>query len=317
VAISPEQAVHQAIEARRQSGGLCDSAELRQRIDDLGDMKLSDKARHDAFREVYDALTPTGFRLMPFPDRTNITVAGHVLKIEAVVVDENIGQVVGAIERRFELDSRFVDHQLLALQVPYRGAGLSLVLLNQAFPFYRSIQLDGVLVHAALETGRWQWARMGFEFAPGDRPLVEAWAGLCLAALGEPLPTPGFRASELALLGTAPGDRETSFQELRDQIELTIPGLLADPTTGPTWALISNELERRSRNETNNGWGWRDEDRWRHFADANGLQYDQDTPVAKVVMLAGPDWHGTFDLGDPAAQAVFDQEFQRRFASTP
>jgi hypothetical protein len=317
VEISAEQAVHQAIDARRQSGGICDSAELRQRIDDLGDMKLSDKARHDAFREVYDALTPTGFRLMPFPDRTNITVTGHVLNIEAVVVDENIGQVVGAIERRFELDSRFVDHQLLALQAPYRGAGLSLVLLNQAFPFYRSIQLDRVLVHAALETGRWQWARMGFEFAPVDRPVVEAWAVLCLAALGEPLPAPGFRASELALLGTAPGGAQASFQELRDQIELTIPGLLADPTTGPTWTVIATELERRSRIETNNVWGWRDEDRWRHLADANRLKYDQDTAVGKVVMLAGPDWHGTFDLGDPAAQTVFDQEFQRRFTSTP
>ena len=95
------------------------------------------------------------------------------------------------------------------------------------------------------------------------------------------------------------------------------PALLADPSTGPTWTIISNELERRSRAETNNAWGWREEDRWRHLADANRLQYNQDAAVGKVVMLAGPDWHGTFDLGDPAAQAVFDQEFQRRFATTP
>jgi hypothetical protein len=317
VTSAAEQAVHQAIEGRRTSGVVCDRAELQTRIDDLGDMHLTDTARHYAFREVYDALTPTGFRLMPYPDRTAITVAGHVLNIEAVVVDETVGQVVGAIERRFELDNGFVDHQLLRLERPYRGAALSLVLLNQAFPFYRSIGLDRVLVHAALQTGRWQWARMGFEVVPGERPLIDTWSALCLTALGEPILGPGYRTSELALLGSAPGGRETSFEELRDQLELALPGLLADPTHGPIWTAVSNELERRSRAETQGTWGWRDEDRWRALADANRLQYDEQAPVGKVVMLAGPDWHGTFDLQDPAAQAVFDQEFQRQLGTTP
>lgn len=312
-----EQAVHQAIEARRNSGVVCDRAELETRIDDLGDMHLTDKARHDAFSEVYEALTPTGFRLMPFPDRTEIKAAGHILNVEAVVVDEHVGQVVGAIERRFELDSRFVEHQLLRLEKPYRGASLSLVLLNQAFPFYRSIGLDRVLVHAALETGRWQWARMGFEVVPSERPLIDTWSALCLTALGEPILAPGFRASELALLGTAPGGRDTSFEELRDHLELVLPGLLADPTYGHVWTAVSNDLEQRSRRETQSRWGWRDEGRWRALADANRLQYDQAAPVGKVVMLAGPDWNGTFDLQDPAAQAVFDQEFQRQLGSTP
>ena len=312
-----EQAVHQAIEARRQSGAACDGAELAKRIDDLGDMQLTDKERHDAFREVYDALTPIGFRLMPYPDRTQITVVGHVLNIEAVVVDQRIGQVVGAIERRFELDNGFVDHQLLKLETPYRGAGLSLVLLNQSFPFYRSIGLDRVLVHAALQTGRWQWARMGFEIVAAERQLIETWSALCLAALGEPILTPGFRANELALLGTAPGDRQTSFEELRERLELLLPLLLADPTQGHLWTAVSNELKRHSRRETHNIWGWRDEDRWRTLADANRLQYDRAAPVGKVVMLAGPDWNGTFDLQDPAAQAVFNQEFQRHFSQTP
>ncbi|HEX6680582.1 MAG TPA: hypothetical protein VF063_08055 [Gaiellaceae bacterium] len=309
-----EQVVHREIEARRTGGVVCDGGELCRRIDDLDDMKLNTKARHDAFREVYDALTPTGFRLMPVPDRTRIEVAAHVLHIEAVVVDENIGQVVAEIQRHFELDNRFVDHQLLTIQGPYRGAGLSLVLLNQAFAFYRGIDLDLVLVHAALETGRWQWARMGFEFVEESRALVEEWAALCMLVLGEPRLASGFRARELALAGTAPDGRRTSFRELREQIERVLPRLLADPITYPGWTELADELERRSRDETGGRWGWRDEERWRFFADANRLQYDAVAPAGKVVMLAGPDWYGTFDLQDPAAQAVFDQEFQRRFA---
>jgi hypothetical protein len=315
MAASAEQVAHQQIEARRQGGVICDGGELRMRIDDLGELKLDTSARHDAFREVYGALTPTGFRLMPFPDRTRIELADHVLHIEAVVVDENIGQVVGEIKRRFVLDHRFVDHQLLALQRPYRSAGLSLVLLNQAFPFYRAIDLDLVLVHAAMETGRWHWARMGFEFIASSRPLVEPWAALCFLALGEPALASGFRASELALLGTAPGDRQASFRDLREQIEQVLPSLLSDPTAGAAWTALNNELEQRSRAETGGQWGWLDDGRWQYLAGANGLQYGEDVPVGKVVMLAGPDWHGTFDLRDPSAQAVFDQEFQRRFAS--
>jgi hypothetical protein len=311
VASSAEQQLHRDIEDRRQAGVPCDGAELSRRIDGLGDLQLNTQARHDAFREVYTALTPPGFRLMPFPDRTEVLVSGHVLHLEAVLVDERLGQVVGEIRRHFELDQRFVDHELLTIQKAYRGGSLSLVLLNQAFPFYREIDLTFVLVHAALTTGRWHWARVGFEFLDRDRVWIAEWAFMCLRALEEtPLPY-DFPASQLALLGTAPGEPETSFRELRDSIEQLLPSLLLDRRSFVR-PLIS-QLESRSRSESSGSWGWLDEPRWRYFAGENGLEYDEDAPVGKIIMLGGPDWHGVFDLKDPTAEAIFDLEFQRRF----
>lgn len=179
--IDEAQALAQ-IAARRAAGGAFDGPELLRRIDDLGDMRLNAEARHDAFVELYAAFTPSGFRFVPFPNDCAITVAEHRVSLKAVIVDERIGQVVAEIVRDVLLDRKAVVHELLKVQDVYRGVALSYVLLNQAFPLYRQIGLDRVLVHAAMETGRWHWARLGFDFLePDDRTIVMAWA---LAALG-------------------------------------------------------------------------------------------------------------------------------------
>jgi GNAT superfamily N-acetyltransferase len=129
--------------------------DIRARIDALGDVALDRATRHAAFADLYAALTPPGFRLMPWPDETQITTAAHDIKLSAVLVDEAVnGQVAARIERHVVLDGGFVSHDLLQVQKPYRGSGFSHVLLNQAFPFYRALGLRAVVVHAALETGR-------------------------------------------------------------------------------------------------------------------------------------------------------------------
>jgi hypothetical protein len=299
------------IESRRQAGVACGVDELRRRIDALGDVRLDRQGLHQAFREVYEALSPPGFDLLPIPDESSIAQAGHVLHLEAVLVDMTARQVVGVIKRHFELDQGFVDHQLLTLQKPYRGAGTSLVLLNQAFSFYRAASLTIVLVHAALMTGRWQWARMGFEPIPADRPHIERWAAVCLRALGGvPLPA-GFPVSELALLGTGPTPETTSFKNLRERVEALVAGALANPAVSAGVQMVVDDLDRRADAETGGAWKWFDEGRWQAIAAQNGLNYDEQAAIGKVIMLAGPDWHGTFDLNDPASDAVFQQEFQR------
>ncbi|MEN3285578.1 MAG: hypothetical protein V7607_6718 [Solirubrobacteraceae bacterium] len=173
-----------ALAARRAAQVGLDGMELRARIQALGDVNLNDAGRQDAFREVYAALTSKRFRLMPFPDASRIETATNRIYLEAVLVDDQVnGQVAGEIRRDVYLDERFVKHDLLRIQTPYRRGGISHILLNQAFPFYRQIGLDVVVVHAALEAGRWHWARMGF--APLDteeRALLQGWSGLCLLA---------------------------------------------------------------------------------------------------------------------------------------
>jgi GNAT superfamily N-acetyltransferase len=184
---------------RRAASVPFDGAEFRARIQALGDVALNDSGRHDAFREVYDALTLSPFQLMPFPDDSTLDTATNGLRLQAVLVDaETEGQVAAEIHRSFQLDSKFVEHKLLLIQKPYRRAGLSHVLLSQAFPFYRRIGLDFVLVHAALQSGRWHWARMGFTpVNQQEQDLHDAWSLLCLHALGLPLLAPGTPISVL------------------------------------------------------------------------------------------------------------------------
>jgi GNAT superfamily N-acetyltransferase len=309
-----EQRILEAIALRRAAGGDCDGAELHKRIEELGDMPLDRRARHNAFVEVYVALTPSGFQLRTWPDETSIGVAPATLRIKGVLVDEiEHGQAAAEIERTFVLDAGVVSHELLRVQRAYRGLGLSHVLLNQAFPFYRALQLRSVLVHAALETGRWQWARMGFDFEPDTfRPLMETWAMLCLAALGEPRLPAGFRANELALLGSEPSGRETSFESLHDALELEISRRLADPSTVAAMQEFLEYCDDRIKQEM--GLDLLDANRLRRVAAANKLAYDENTAAGKIIMLAGPDWYGVFDLDDPATRSIFETEFERRFS---
>ena len=43
-------------------------AELRQRIDELGEARLNTQARQNAFAEVIEAITPPNFDVFPYPD---------------------------------------------------------------------------------------------------------------------------------------------------------------------------------------------------------------------------------------------------------
>jgi hypothetical protein len=182
----PERHALMRIADRRRSGVPFDGSELARRIDELGDMQLSTASRHDALVELYTAYTPSGFRLMPFPDDSALYGSEHRVVVRAVIADDRQGQVVGEIERDLILDRGVVRHELLKLQDAYRGSGVSLVLLSQALPIYRWLGLRAVAVHAALETGRWHWARLGFDFAsPSERATAIGWALLALAGLTE------------------------------------------------------------------------------------------------------------------------------------
>jgi hypothetical protein len=76
---------------------------------------------------------------------------------------------------------------------------------------------------------------------------------------------------------------------------------------------LEAECDRRAQEES--PWHWLDDARFRHIARANDLGYDEDVPLGKAIMLAGPSWHGVFDLSDPIAQQVFDAEFARKFSA--
>jgi hypothetical protein len=314
----PERQALMRIADRRRSGAPFDGSELARRIDELGDMQLSTASRHDAFAELYAAYTPSGFRLMPFPDDSAIHVADHRLFVRAVIADDTERQVVGEIERDLILDHDIVRHELLKLQDAYRGSGVSLVLLSQALPIYRRLGLRAVALHAALETGRWHWARLGFDFAtPSERATTIGWATLALAGLGRAPVSPDAPAVRLAQLGAGSPPEEASMAEVRGAVESELASWRADPGRRTAADELAREWDRRALVESANRFTALDPERIALLASRNGLDASEEIALGKAIMLAGPDWEGVFDLADRASQDAFDREFSRYFVSRP
>lgn len=269
--------------AARRAGGIADlGADLRQRIDDLGNLVLDTVDRQEAFADVFDAFRPRNFDLYPQPDDCSIDVAGHEIRVSGVLVDTANRQVVGHLVRTINLDGRIAEHDLLVLQQPYRDNALTPVLIWQSFNVYDRIGLVAVLVNAGLQTGRWYWARLGFEFVlPRFRNRIGRWGRAVSAALGSPVDVSAFtEARQWALVGSTPPVIETTFEE------------------------IARAMPRA---------------RWAHFhgqsfgsylgivADANRLRFDQPIPLGRAIMLSGPDWLGFFPLRDGARRQQLEQ----------
>jgi hypothetical protein len=303
-----------AIDARRDAGASFDRAELTRRVDELDDGPLASQARHEALAELYANFTPPNFRLVPFPDDSLVETAGHRIRIRAMIVDDRIGQVVAEIDRDLHLDAEAVNHELLRIQRAYRGSALSLVLLQQAFPLYRQLGLRLILVHAALETGRWQWARLGFEAVPADRSLVMSWATVALGGLGVPLIDPTAPIRRLAQLGTGEPPEEVSLEQVHAAVAADLTRRQEDPALAGAVTPMVAAWDERSLDETGGRMRMLEPARLAMIAAANRITPGEAIPIGKAIMLTGPDWNGYFDLADQAAQDAFDREFGRRFS---
>lgn len=281
-------------------------ADLRQRIDELGQVTLDSQARQAAFGEILDAITPPGFDVFPFPDECRVDPADHSIELVGAVVDQARRQVVGVINRKLVLDIASVKHEFLRLQRPYRGAGLTPLLLERSLAFYDSIGIRHVHVHAALETGRWYWARLGFDFAtPGDRGLVATWGTIALMALSEKLLPPDSPARRWAQLGSGDPPVLISLEDLRAKMEVLVAAGLADPATRAQFEDLENAYSGLF------GVGWMDVDRFVACAEDNGFAVADDVPIGRAIMLTGPDWNGVFDLSNQGARDAFEEELNR------
>jgi GNAT superfamily N-acetyltransferase len=317
----PEDKALDNLEERRASREPFDGAELALRIEELGDMPLSTGRRHDAFDELYAAFTPEAYALRPFPDDSAIEVDQHRVTVAGVIVDEHDRQVVGQIRSDLVLDEGYIDHGLLDLQDEYRGRGFSHRLLKRALPIYHELGLREVKVHAALETGRWLWARFGLNFRdPYERRVVLGWANCALDGLGlEPVATdaPPVR---LALLGSEPGGEQRSMKDVVSAVKAALKPRRAGARP---WHRILRRDGRGARSaqatELFAEWNRRASgyasalhpDRVDQIAMRNDLTASDRIELGKAIMLTGPDWWGTFDLTSPAAKRVFEAEYNR------
>lgn len=174
--------------------------------------------------------------------------------------------LVAKFKRRLLLEQELAIHEFLEVVPQWRGGGVAMRFLRSSFNLYDELGIKEAHLQAGMATGRWLWARAGFEFTlPSDCERVKRWAEEACAALGiHELNVDSYSsAAQFVRMG---GNRMTSMQEMAAAMP-----------------------ERRQLFEAR--------------AEANSLLMDQRIELGRAVMLAGPDWNGRLLLDGPSRLA--------------
>jgi hypothetical protein len=239
--------------------------QLIERIEILGGTVELDEANRAVFREVWDGLAIPRVDLAPIDEECWAgSEDGGTIVVKAVIRLD--GQPVGIIQRRLMLERRIALHELLFLGPLVRGQGLSVALLMASFALYDKLGFREVQLQAAIETGRWYWARVGFEFIRDeDARVVRDWACAVIDATGVRALRPDRykAAGQIARMG---GRRRLSL------------GRIAE--------MMPARSERIAK-----------------IAAASDLPLDRRIELGRAVMITGPPWFGRLDLRGPERAA--------------
>jgi GNAT superfamily N-acetyltransferase len=239
--------------------------QLIQRIEILGATVELDADNRAAFREVWDGLAIPRVDLAPIDEECWAGPQdGGTIVIKAVIRLD--GQPVGIIQRRLMLERRIALHELLFLGPTVRGQGLSVALLMASFALYDKLEFREVQLQAAMETGRWYWARVGFEFIRDeDARVVREWACDVMDATG----VRGLRPDRYKAAG--------QFARMGGRRKLSLGRIAAAIPARAEWIA--------------------------KIAAANDLPLDLPIELGRAVMVSGPAWFGRLDLRGPERAA--------------
>jgi GNAT superfamily N-acetyltransferase len=232
---------------------------------------LGEKIEH--FPEVKEAFSIDGFKTKLLPksaedpgSKASLEDGGSLLLTGLIHTPPPGPRMVAIFKRRLQLDLGWAIHEYLEVKPEFRGQGINLQLLRRSFDFYDALGLESVHLKASLATGRWHWARVGFEFhREHDRDAVRDWAvSVCEALKITGLSVENYSsAAQLVRMG---GNRTASLEEIADAMPA-----------------------ERSRLE--------------ELAAANELAFNARLDLGRAVMLSGPDWMGRLELGGPSRVA--------------
>jgi GNAT superfamily N-acetyltransferase len=241
--------------------------ELLWRIEGLTNGQAIDLADHiEAFPEIEAAFSIPNAALELIPGRCEASLEdGGTLELVGFIHarGSGTGHLVAQFHREIRFDHDCAEHRWLKVEPQFRGYGISSALLLRSFGFYRALGISAVELDAGMETGRWHWARVGFDFMwPKDREKVRAWAREVIDRLGvQQAGIDAFiSATQFALME---GNRKVSLAELAGAIP-----------------------EMRERIEA--------------VAAQNYLQMETRIALGRAVMLTGPGWDGRLDLNGPS-----------------
>lgn len=256
---------------QRGKGGrrqMISAEEFFKRVESLTPGSSLDLAAHiDAFPEVKTAFMIPNTKLwLAGEERCTASLDdGGSLELVGALYVKHEGKPVVVLQfhRHIRIAPSCAEHKWLKVEPWCRGVGISSAFLLRSFELYGALGIDRVELEAQMETGKWHWARVGFEFqAPRDLERVRGWAQEVISSLDleEPPPVERFTSASQFALMTA---RE-------------------DVTLG---ALAAALPETRDQAEA--------------AARKNSLTMDDPVPLGRAVMLTGPSWNGYLDLGSP------------------
>jgi hypothetical protein len=198
----------------------------------------------------------------------------HAVELAGQLYDGD--QLAATWQRAVLLDQRIAVHMYLKVEPAFRRRGIAPRVLAGGMALYDALELEWIVLHAALGSGRWHWAARGFDFMPGSGARVIAFFDWAVSALGLGIDTSQFTtAAEYAL---------------------------AAPEVTTSMALLASTLASRI--------GSAEAFRFvRAVASENGIDFTAQIPAARAIMLCGPEWDGRLSLGDPQ-RAMFDAYVQ-------
>jgi len=252
------------------------------RIGELTPAQSIDLAEHNEhFPEVMAGFTAAGIEpvLVSRDDEGKLISEASLEDGGSLVVTGALrapaGEFIGSFKRRLQLEPNWAVHEQLVIVPEYRGKGIAPRLLLSSFELYDALGLEEVHVVAGLETGRWYWAHMGFEFLKmEDRDMVRAWASEVCSALEVTVPELGERSSA------------GQIARLTCKREVTLE------------ALAEAMPSQRERLED-------------EVAEKNGMDMRRPITLGRAIMLTGPQWRGFLQLQGPHRLA-FEEAAQER-----
>ena len=252
--------------ARQRKAGIPLREQLLWRIEELTNGQSVDLAAHiEDFSEVKEAFSIPNTELELIEERSEASLEdGGALKLVGFLYVDSGDRthLVAQFHRELRLDQECVEHKWLKVEPPFRGYGISSALLLRSFDFYKALGLKGVELDASMETGRWHWARVGFEFMwPRDLERVREWALEVTAQLD--VHRPGIEAFESA----------TQFARMEGHRKVSL---------GEIDAATSTSVDVKA------------------IAKQNFLDMETRIPLGRAVMLTGPGWEGRLDLHGPS-----------------
>jgi GNAT superfamily N-acetyltransferase len=245
-----------------------DADALRARIEALTSAQGVDLAEEiDEFPALRDAFTlpNTSLHVIRDPRCTASIEDGCCVELIGTLSIDREGerQEVLQFHRVLRVEEGYAEHKWLKVAPEFRGFGISSAFLLQTFALYRDLDIAHVEVEATMETGKWHWGRVGFDFAYGyEREKVRKWATQVCDALG--LEDPNLDSFTMATqFARMAARRQVSLKELAEAMPDVRDKAVA-------------------------------------VAAKNFLALDEPILLGRLVMLTGPAWIGLLELNGPS-----------------